>query len=180
MQWEECTITVTYEEAASQPTMSSYTVSMGSAVTIYTNRQSTAATHTLRYSFFTVNQTIATGVADSTTWTPPVSLAAQIPNATSGWGTLLCDTYVGGKLVSTKSCIFTLNVPTTVVPSITGLTYSEATAGIAAQFGGYVRNAQHAPGFHHRHRRAGQFDHGLPHDVGAVRSIRRPRLPQAR
>ena len=139
MQWEECTITVTYEEAASQPTMSSYTVSMGSAVTIYTNRQSTAATHTLRYSFFTVNQTIATGVADSTTWTPPVSLAAQIPNATSGWGTLLCDTYVGGKLVSTKSCIFTLNVPTTVVPSITGLTYSEATAGIAAQFGGYVR-----------------------------------------
>ena len=86
MQWSECTITVTYEEAASQPTLSAYTINMGSPVTIYTNRQSTAATHTLRYSFFTVNQTIATGVTGSASWTPPVSLAAQIPNASSGWG----------------------------------------------------------------------------------------------
>lgn len=139
LQWTECTITVTYEEAASQPTLSAYTVNMGSAVTIYTNRQSTAATHTLRYSFFTVNQTIATNVTDSTTWTPPISLAAQIPNAASGWGTLFCDTYVNGTLVSTKSCTFTLNVPSSVAPTITGLTYAEATAGTAAQFGGFVR-----------------------------------------
>lgn len=139
LQWSECTITVTYEEAASQPTLSAYTINMGSPVTIYTNRQSTAATHTLRYSFFTVNQTIATGVTGSASWTPPVSLAAQIPNASSGWGTLFCDTYVNGTLVSTKTCTFTLTVPASVVPSITGLTYAEATNGIAAQFGAYVR-----------------------------------------
>lgn len=139
LQWSACTISVTYEEAASQPTMSAYTVDMGTPVTIYTNRQSGIATHTLRYSFFSVNETIAAGVADSCTWTPPISLAAQTPNAASGWGTLLCDTYVNGTLVSTKSCVFTLNVPASVAPSITGLTYSEATAGIAAQFGGYVR-----------------------------------------
>lgn len=139
LQWTECTITVTYEEVASQPTLSAYTVNMGSAVTVYTNRQSTAATHTLRYSFFTVNQTIATGVTDSCSWTPPVSLAAQIPNAASGWGTLFCDTYVNGTLVSTKSCTFTLNVPSSVLPTISSLSYSEATAGIANQFGGYVR-----------------------------------------
>ena len=139
LQWTECTITVTYEEAASQPTLSAYTVNMGSAVTVYTNRQSTAATHTLRYSFFTVNQTIATGVTDSCSWTPPVSLAAQIPNAASGWGTLFCNTYVNGTLVSTKSCTFTLNVPSSVVPTISSLSYSEATAGIAAQFSGFVR-----------------------------------------
>ena len=139
LQWSACKISVTYEEAASQPGMSAYTLDMGTQVTLYTNRQSSAATHTLRYSFFSVNQTIATGVTDSCAWTPPVSLAAQIPNAASGWGTLLCDTYVNGKLVSTKSCTFTLRVPASVAPTISGVSIAEATAGIAAQFGAYVR-----------------------------------------
>ena len=139
LQWSACKISVTYEEAASQPGMSSYALDMGSSVTLYTNRQSSAATHTLRYSFFSVNETIATGVADSCAWTPPVSLAAQIPNAASGWGTLLCDTYVNGKLVSTKSCTFTLRVPASVAPTISGVSIAEATAGIAARFGAYVR-----------------------------------------
>ena len=139
LQWSACKISVTYEEAASQPGMSAYTLDMGTQVTLYTNRQSSTATHTLRYSFFSVNQTIATGVADSCAWTPPVSLAAQIPNAASGWGTLLCDTYVNGKLVSTKSCTFTLRVPASVAPTISGVSIAEATAGIAAQFGAYVR-----------------------------------------
>ena len=139
LQWSACKISVTYEEAASQPGMSAYTLDMGTQVTLYTNRQSSAATHTLRYSFFSVNQTIATGVADSCAWTPPVSLAAQIPNAASGWGTLLCDTYVNGKLVSTKSCTFTLRVPASVAPTISGVSIAEATAGIAARFGAYVR-----------------------------------------
>lgn len=139
LQWSACKISVTYEEAASQPGMSAYTLDMGTQVTLYTNRQSSAATHTLRYSFFSVNQTIATGVTDSCAWTPPISLAAQIPNAASGWGTLLCDTYVNGKLVSTKSCTFTLRVPASVAPTISGVSIAEATAGIAAQFGAYVR-----------------------------------------
>ena len=139
LQWSACKISVTYEEAASQPGMSAYTLDMGTQVTLYTNRQSSAATHTLRYSFFSVNQTIATGVTDSCAWTPPISLAAQIPNAASGWGTLLCDTYVNGKLVSTKSCTFTLRVPASVAPTISGVSIAEATAGIAARFGAYVR-----------------------------------------
>ena len=112
---------------------------MGTAVTIYTNRQSSIATHTIRYSFFSANGTIATGVTASCTWTPPVSLAAQIPNATSGWGTILCDTYVNGNLVSTNTCAFQLTVPASVVPSISSVSIAEATAGVADRFGGYVR-----------------------------------------
>ena len=140
LQWSECTITVTYEEAASKPSLSKTSFDMGTAVTIYTNRQSSVATHTLRYSFFSSNGTIATGVTTSCTWTPPVSLAAQIPNATSGWGTILCDTYVNGSLVSTNTCAFQLTVPASVVPSISSmLRIAEATAGIADRFGGYVR-----------------------------------------
>lgn len=132
-------VTVTYEEPSSVPTMSAYTITMGNSVTIYTNRQTTAATHTIRYSYFNVNETIATGVTTSCTWTPPVSLAAQTPSATSGWGTILCDTYVNGTYVSTNTCIFTLDVPSSVVPSISAINLSEAVSGIAAQFGGYVQ-----------------------------------------
>lgn len=139
LQWSECTITVTYEEAASKPSLSKTSFDMGTVVTIYTNRQSSIATHTLRYSFFSSNGTIATGVTTSCTWTPPVSLAAQIPNATSGWGTILCDTYVNGNLVSTNTCAFQLTVPASVVPSISNVAFSEATSGVADRFGGYVR-----------------------------------------
>lgn len=139
LQWSECTITVTYEEAASKPSLSKTSFDMGTAVTIYTNRQSSIATHTIRYSFFSANGTIATGVTTSCTWTPPVSLAAQIPNATSGWGTILCDTYVNGSLVSTNTCAFQLTVPASIAPSISNVALSEATAGIADRFGGYVR-----------------------------------------
>ena len=42
----------------SQPTVSSSSVNLGSAVTIYTNRQSTATTHTLLYSFGSTSGTI--------------------------------------------------------------------------------------------------------------------------
>ena len=139
LQWSECTITVTYEEAASKPSLSKTSFEMGTAVAVYTNRQSSIATHIIRYSFFSSTGTIATGVTASCAWTPPVSLAAQIPNATSGWGTILCDTYVNGNLVSTNTCAFQLTVPASVVPSISNVAFSEATSGIADRFGGYVR-----------------------------------------
>ena len=64
LQWSECTITVTYEEAASKPTLNKYSLVMGTAVTIYTNRQSSIATHTVRYSFFSESGLIAVGVED--------------------------------------------------------------------------------------------------------------------
>ena len=49
LSWSDVVITVTYEEAASQPSTSASTVAMGSAVTIYTNRPSSAVTHTISY-----------------------------------------------------------------------------------------------------------------------------------
>ena len=60
LQWSSVVITVTYEEAVSQPTTSASSVNLGSAVTIYTNRQSTGTTHTLTYSFGNASGTIAT------------------------------------------------------------------------------------------------------------------------
>ena len=138
-QWTAVTMTVSYEEAASVPTTSASSVEMGSSVTIYTNRASTAATHTITYAFGSTSGTIASSVGASTTWTPALTLASQIPSATSGICTITCKTYVNSTLTGTKTCSITLTVPASVKPTISTVSVAEATSGIAAQFAAYVR-----------------------------------------
>ena len=140
LQWSGVTITIAYEEPVSQPSVSSTSVNMGSAVTIYTNRVSTATTHTLLYSFGNTSGTIATGVAASTSWTPPLTLAAQIPSATSGACTITCQSYVNGTLTGTRTCTLTLNVPSTVVPSISSVTVEDTVTTVATRIEAYVRS----------------------------------------
>ena len=139
LQWSSVTLTVTYTEGVSVPTVSSSSVNLGSAVTISTNRLTDSATHTLTYAFGSATGTIATNVGASVSWTPGLALAAQIPNATSGLCTITCKTFVGGTETGSSSVTLTLNVPSSVVPSITNVSTAEATSGIASQFGGYVR-----------------------------------------
>jgi hypothetical protein len=140
MQWDACQIIVTYEEAASVPTTSPTSLAMGSAVTINTNRLSSSATHTLKYAFGSATGTIATDVGDSASWTPPVSLASQIPSATSGVCTITCETYYGGVLTGTKTCQITLSVPSSIAPTISSVTHAENVSGLAAQFAAYVQS----------------------------------------
>lgn len=125
----------------STPTLSSSSVDMGSSVTIYTNRQSSSFTHTIRYAFGGDSGTIATNVGDNTSWTPSINLANQIPNSTSGTGVIYCDTYSGGTLIGTKSVNITLNVPSAVIPSVSIGTLSEANATmISLNWGIYVQS----------------------------------------
>jgi hypothetical protein len=140
LQWDSATLTVTYEDGVSQPSVSASPVDMGGAVTIYTNRLSTSATHTISYSFAGASGVIGSSVGVSVQWTPPLSLAQQIPSATSGLCTVICETYYSGVFTGTKTCTITLNVPASVVPAISNVNYSEAVAGIAAQFAGYVQS----------------------------------------
>jgi hypothetical protein len=124
---------------ASQPSLNVSTQNIGSAITIYTNKAS-SFTHTLKYSFGSASGTIATGVVDSYSWTLPNSLANQIPSATSGWGTISCETYNGGTHIGTKSVTFTANVPNTATfnPSIASLGHSETNSAVST-VGGYVQ-----------------------------------------
>lgn len=112
---------------------------MGTKITIHMNRKSTAFTHTVRYSFGNVSGTIATGVGDSVEWEIPTDLANQIPNASSGTGTISVDTYKGSELVGTKSAQFAAAVPSSIVPSIPAPEVTEAVSGLADKFGGFVQ-----------------------------------------
>lgn len=125
---------------ATTPTLSASTVAMGSAVTITMNRASSSFTHTLTYSFNGVSGTIGSGLGTSQSWTVPLSLANQIPNATSGTATITCKTYSGSTLIGTKSVSFIATVPSSVVPTISGVSITETVSGLAAKFNAFVQN----------------------------------------
>ncbi len=83
---------------------------IGSTITIHMNRHSDIFTHTVRYSFYDLNGTIATNVASNCTWTIPESFYSKMPNLNSSWGTIYADTYNGSTKIGTKSVKFTCNV----------------------------------------------------------------------
>lgn len=111
---------------------------IGSAITINTNRASSSFTHTLTYQFGSASGTIATGVGASTNWTPPMSLCNQIPNATNGTLTITCVTYSGGTNVGTKTTSVSLSVPSSVVPSFTASSITDSK-GYLSTYGAFVQ-----------------------------------------
>lgn len=114
------------------PRSSSATVSgnmMGQAVTITIKRASSDFTHNMTWHFGSLSGTIGTGIATSVTWMPSISqLATQIPNSTSGNGHLTLATIYGGKTIGSMTIPITLNLPTSVVPTLGSISISESHA----------------------------------------------------
>lgn len=98
---------------------------LGSAMTLTIDRKSSGFTHTVRYNWQGTTGTVGTGIGTSTSYTPPLSFANNIPNSTSGTITFYCDTYSGSTLVGTSQTTATLNVPSSVVPTTGGLVLEE-------------------------------------------------------
>lgn len=103
---------------------------IGNALTININRQSSSFKHTVRYAWGNKQGTIASNVDTSTTWTIPLDFANNIPNATSGTGTIFVDTYSGSTKTGTQQVAFTANVPTSMKPTFSGVTLTD-TNGVA-------------------------------------------------
>lgn len=98
---------------------------LGSAMTLTIDRKSSSFTHTVRYNWQGNTGTVGTGIGTSTSYTPPLSFASNIPNSTSGTITFYCDTYSGSTLVGTSQTSVTLTVPNSVIPTIGGITLEE-------------------------------------------------------
>lgn len=130
------TVTLTTIPRASTATVSGDT--LGTALTITIKRASSGFTHRLYYSCGQLGkQTIATGVGTSYSWTPPVSLAQQAPNAATVAVALLVETYNGSTYVGASTLQLSLAVPTNVVPSLT-VALSDPT-NVSTTYGGYVQ-----------------------------------------
>ena len=125
---------------ATTPTLSASAVDMGASITITMSRASDSFDHTLTYSFGGTSGTIGSDLGTSRAWTVPLTLASQIPNATSGICTITCKTYNGTTLIGTKTVTFTARVPASVVPTISNIAAAETVTGLAAQFGAFVQS----------------------------------------
>lgn len=137
--------TITLDSIPRASSVSAANGTMGSALTISITRASTAFTHTLTYTFGNTSGTIATKTTStSVSWTPPLTLANQIPNATSGVCTITCTTYNGSTSVGSKTCTMTLSVPTSVKPTITSLTAARVDGTVPSSWGIYVQTKSKA------------------------------------
>ena len=115
-------------------TLSTTSQNVGSNIT-WTINESYDYTHTLTASFGNTSQYILGGATSETalntstgTWTVPTAWANQIPNATSGSGTIRLRTYYGNVFVGERFYTFTAKVPnnTTWQPTVPNVAIEEA------------------------------------------------------
>ena len=85
-------------------------VILGDSVNFSIVKRVASARHTLRLSWYGLESDLANNIDTSFGWTVPESLANDIPNSSSGLGTIFLDTYIGGKLINTQSKTFTVGL----------------------------------------------------------------------
>jgi hypothetical protein len=103
---------------------------IGSPITINISRHSSSFKHTVRYVWGSKSGTIASNVDTSTTWMIPLDFANEIPNSTSGTGTIYVDTYSAGTKTGTQSTILTASIPPNMKPTLSNVTLTDAN-GVA-------------------------------------------------
>lgn len=137
--------TITLDSIPRASSVSAANATMGAATSISISRASSSFTHTLTYTFGSATGTIATKTtATSVSWTPPVSLASQIPKAVTGTCTITCTTYNGSTNIGSKTCTLTLTVPASVKPTITSLTAARVDGDVPSSWGIYVQTKSKA------------------------------------
>ena len=126
---------------ATGSTVSTTDGTLGTQQTLTVTPLDPSYTHTLKYDFAGQSGTIATGVSTTANWTPPLSLAEYLTDATSGPCVLTCESYdADSVLVGTTQTTITLSIPSNVKCTIASVALAETVAGIASKFGGYVQN----------------------------------------
>ena len=107
---------------------------LGTNTTITITRDKKTYTHTLKYSFNGATGTIVTKTTATTyVWTPPEdTFYSKIPNTTSGYGTITCETYDGSKLIGTTTAgFYAYTVKSDCEPVVSGTVVDTNEATIA-------------------------------------------------
>lgn len=112
---------------ASVLTMPSNVV-LGDSINFSIAKKVASAKHTLRYSWYGLEGKLADNIDTSHRWTIPESFANDIPNSSSGWGTIFLDTFIDGKLINTQSKTFTAGLSLNrVKPTFSRIALADAT-----------------------------------------------------
>lgn len=122
------------------------TLTIESSATLTITAASNTFTHEISYVMSDLSGTIATlgaGVS-TTTWTPPNTFYAKIPNATQGNVTITLDTYTGATLIGSNSYTVPVLVGSSIKPTVPSVTLSpvNTNAWLSSQglyVGGYTK-----------------------------------------
>lgn len=106
--------------------ISSTNTYLGQPLTITLDSYNSSYKYNIRYNWQGNTGTVATSLTSGTIqYTPPIEFANNIPNAKLHAITFYCDTYSGSTLIGTTQSVSTLTVPSSVKPTIGGLTLEE-------------------------------------------------------
>ena len=131
------TITLDTIARATVPRLSAGAVTLGEALDIALE-PAADFTHSLRWQFGAASGIIAQDAATGASWTPPLSLAEQIPNAAAGTAIITCTTYQGAvQIGQSQSATLVLLVPETAVPTVSA--QWQDTTGAFDTFGTLVQ-----------------------------------------
>ena len=141
-----CSGTVTLKTIPRASSISSITGdTIGETVTIRLSRASSSFTHRLYYTFGdTKNRLLSSSVATSYSFKPSMNDCAYLPNGTSGTATIRADTYNGSTKIGSASKNFTLKVPSSVVPTLSGVSVTRVDGDVPEDWGVYVKGKSSA------------------------------------
>lgn len=141
-----CSGTVTLKTIPRASSISSITGdTIGETVTIRLSRASSSFTHRLYYTFGdTKNRLLSSSVATSYSFKPSMNDCAYLPNSTSGTATIRADTYNGSTKIGSASKNFTLKVPSSVVPTLSGVSVTRVDGDVPEGWGVYVKGKSSA------------------------------------
>ena len=141
-----CSGTVTLKTIPRASSISSITGdTIGETVTIRLSRASSSFTHRLYYTFGdTKNRLLSSSVATSYSFKPSMNDCAYLPNSTSGTATIRADTYNGSTKIGSASKNFTLRVPASVAPTLSGVSVTRVDGDVPEDWGVYVKGKSSA------------------------------------
>lgn len=129
---------------ASSLSLSSSNVNAGSSITLTITRASTSFVHDAYFTFGSKTYAVGKSLTTSGTYTIPMDCLTEVPNATSGVGTIRLYTLSGGTIVGSVDVWITVNVPSSVVPTFTSLGIARVDNGVPSSWGVYVQGKSKA------------------------------------
>ena len=120
------------------------TAEYGQTVRLYIEKADPSFTSTIYCNWNGITEGIQERyTGDAVNWTIPVGYMNRIPNASSSWGTIYCETYSGNTLIGTKTITLTTTVPASVIPTFTSVSASELNNLVTTALG----NGNYVKGF---------------------------------
>lgn len=125
---------------ATQPSLTQSTADAGSQIGVYLPRASDSFVHSIQIFFGNYGKTLLDNATTGANIIIPMETLNEIPNNASGTGVIRAVTFQNGNLIGYKDTGITVTAGANIIPQYDAVTATEATPGLAANIGAYVKN----------------------------------------